>query len=372
MDSEVKISLANLQEFGNIVTQKIEESKSQPEVYVFDGEDTNANKAMLKEVAWAYGYDNPVILTYHNSPCIYNTVSVSGDKIQLYAYFLFFDGYDINMSMNGTVDNSSTIKTDHGIKYTNWNITRIVYLEASNSFTIQDNYKTFRMLEKDSSFLGLNNATEYTPTADYNPATKKYVDDLIKTIVIPDTSSNGALNIVDGNGTNSLRQISAFSGNRLYNTSGIGQGYEAGESSTALGIGTIAEVEGALAIGKYNQTNGSSGFEDDPEQPYVFMIGAGTGNETNNRSNIHTVGTDGAAWYAKDVYVGGTNLETGKKLVTLDEVNALITSLQTTTASLQQRIEQLEKDSEGGTTLGTPTDEEDKETGGTEIPNPLG
>lgn len=458
MEEEVKISLGNLKTYHDTlkttilqkdndeaytpktefnpatkgyVDEMVANIETEPEVYAFDGTNNTANKEMLKKVAYAYGYDKPVILTYHNVPCIFNTVSMNGSKIQLFAYFLFFDGYDINLSSDG-VDNSSTIQESYGVKYTNWNITRIVYLEASNSITIESNYKTFRLLEKDSSFLGLNNVTEYTPATDYNPATKKYVDDKfisqkginllsastygdnldsgiyyctkdlnimytdstgngtytkdVKTGAIilvqrPQTyifepykdtitkgtyggfntktfsnllttdnmkaftptndynpaskkyvddsikviseSSNGASNIVDGNGTDSLRQVSAFSGDRLYNTSGIGQSYEAGESSTALGIGTIAEVEGALAIGKYNQTNGSFGFEDDPEQPYVFMIGAGTGNETNNRSNIHTVGTDGAAWYAKDVYVGGTSLETGKKLLTADDIGNL-------------------------------------------------
>lgn len=143
--------------------------------------------------------------------------------------------------------------------------------------------------------------------------------------ITENSSSSSVENIVDGNNTGAIRNINAFADDRLHNTNGIGQSYEAGKNSSSLGTGTITETEGALAIGKYNKSNGRFAFEDET-QPYAFMIGNGTGDAIDNRSNVHTVGTDGAAWFAKDVYVGGTDIESGKKLVTVDDLNNLSNS----------------------------------------------
>lgn len=47
-------------------------------------------------------------------------------------------------------------------------------------------------------FLNLNNETIYTPTTDYNPATKKYVDDKITVKILPvDYNKNCATNVAD-------------------------------------------------------------------------------------------------------------------------------------------------------------------------------
>jgi hypothetical protein len=49
-----------------------------------------------------------------------------------------------------------------------------------------------------TDFLNLNNETIYTPTTDYNPATKKYVDDKITVKILPvDYNKNCATNVAD-------------------------------------------------------------------------------------------------------------------------------------------------------------------------------
>lgn len=54
----------------------------------------------------------------------------------------------------------------------NWDKIGETYIDLSNYYT-----KT----ETDNNFLKKTNTTEYTPTANYHPATKKYVDDAIST-----------------------------------------------------------------------------------------------------------------------------------------------------------------------------------------------
>lgn len=49
-----------------------------------------------------------------------------------------------------------------------------------------------------TDFLNLNNETMYTPTTDYNPATKKYIDDKVTVKILPvDYNKNCATNVAD-------------------------------------------------------------------------------------------------------------------------------------------------------------------------------
>jgi hypothetical protein len=49
--------------------------------------------------------------------------------------------------------------------------------EVTNVFTAS--VDKIRYISNTANFLGTNNTTSYTPTGDYNPATKKYVDDIV-------------------------------------------------------------------------------------------------------------------------------------------------------------------------------------------------
>ena len=83
-----------------------------------------------------------------------------------------------------------------------------------------------------------------------------------------------------------------------------------GFCSHAEGCGTIASEDGGVGYypgqhvqGTYNIADGKS----------LFIIGNGTSDTA--RSNAHTVDRNGNAWYAGDVYIGGTGKEDGEKLV---------------------------------------------------------
>lgn len=55
---------------------------------------------------------------------------------------------------------------------------------------------------------------------------------------------------------------------------------------------------------------------------YIHVVGNGTSNTT--RSNAHTLDWDGNAWFAGDVYVGGTNQSEGNKLVKQSELSTIL------------------------------------------------
>ena len=84
-------------------------------------------------------------------------------------------------------------------------------------------------------------------------------------------------------------------------------------------IGNYSHTEGnfTIAASDYQHVQGKYNLED-TENTYAHIVGNGTSNT--KRSNAHTLDWSGNAWFAGDVYVGGTGKDTGsKKLVAYDE-----------------------------------------------------
>lgn len=89
-----------------------------------------------------------------------------------------------------------------------------------------------------------------------------------------------------------------------------------GDHSHAEGFFTVASASSSHAQGKYNKI--------DTAQKYLHIVGNGTSSQ---RSNAHTLDSDGNAWFSGDVYIGstsGTDKDSGsKKLATEEYVNTL-------------------------------------------------
>lgn len=69
-----------------------------------------------------------------------------------------------------------------------------------------------------------------------------------------------------------------------------------GDYSHAEGIGTVATKKGQHVQGLYNKI--------DTDEKYLHIVGNGTGFNDANRSNAHTLDSEGNAWFAGDVKVG--------------------------------------------------------------------
>lgn len=84
-----------------------------------------------------------------------------------------------------------------------------------------------------------------------------------------------------------------------------------GDYSHSEGYYTIASKSYQHAQGKYNV--------EDTGNKYAHIIG--NGSASNKRSNAHTVDWSGNAWFAGDVYIGGTSQDDAVKLenITIDE-----------------------------------------------------
>lgn len=99
-----------------------------------------------------------------------------------------------------------------------------------------------------------------------------------------------------------------------------------GQNSHAEGYGTTASGERQHAQGKYNV--------EDAEGKYAHIVGNGTSQD--NRSNAHTVDWDGNAWYAGNIYIGGTSQddENAKKLATEEFVTNALSGVEHPTPDL--------------------------------------
>lgn len=103
-----------------------------------------------------------------------------------------------------------------------------------------------------------------------------------------------------------------------FNTTASGDySHSEGLTTTASGYKSHAEGDHTIASTENQHVQGSYNIED-TEHKYLHIIGNGTA--FNKRSNAHTVDHKGNAWYAADVYVGGTSQDDASKLATEDFV----------------------------------------------------
>jgi hypothetical protein len=117
-----------------------------------------------------------------------------------------------------------------------------------------------------------------------------------------------------------------------------------GFGSHAEGSYTIASGEGQHAEGKYNLEDSTA----------IHVVGNGTAEAS--RSNAHTLGLNGEAWFSGDVYVGstsGTHKDEGsKKLATENYVSEAIDAISLSgTLQFGGVVEELPATSEVGTVV---------------------
>ena len=90
-----------------------------------------------------------------------------------------------------------------------------------------------------------------------------------------------------------------------------------GQDTEAKGNYSHAEGRGTKASGNHSHVQGKYNIED-TENKYAHIVGGGE--DTYERSNIHTLDWNGNAWYKNEVYVGGKNKDGGKKLLSTKDI----------------------------------------------------
>lgn len=122
--------------------------------------------------------------------------------------------------------------------------------------------------------------------------------------------------------------------------------YSHAEGSTTFAYGMNSHAEGEYTIANgYNQhVQGRYNIPDENEK-YAHILGNGT---TTKESNAHTVDWSGNAWFAGDVYIGGTSMDDAIKLEVakpyMTKVTLTTTGWDTTTLTQVATIEGIKAD----------------------------
>ena len=163
------------------------------------------------------------------------------------------------------------------------------------------------------------------------------VDDIVKQV--QDDVSKIPTNLVNGSAAGSLRSVDAQEEDENYKMGdfAVALGVSAmaiGESSFAEGVATRAEgysshAEGMFTVAKRNNQHvqGVANIVDE-EGRYAHIVG--NGNPDVYNSNAHTLDWDGNAWFAGDVYVGGTSQD--------DESATKLSGVATDVAEVKEKL----------------------------------
>ena len=144
------------------------------------------------------------------------------------------------------------------------------------------------------------------------------------------TTASGGISHAEGSGTTASGYISHAEG---WITTASGEGSHA-EGIHAIASGYISHAEGGstIASGKFQHVQGLHNIEDTNNR-YAHIVGNGEDGE--NRSNAHTLDWDGNAWFAGDVYVGGTSQD--------DENATKLSSVATDISQIKEKLDGIEE-----------------------------
>ena len=116
------------------------------------------------------------------------------------------------------------------------------------------------------------------------------------------TTASGTDSHAEGFGTTASGEHSHAEG--YHTTASDSASHAEGVGTIASGTGSHAEGSNTIASGYCQHAQGKLNIEDTNNR-YAHIVG--NGEDGKNRSNAHTLDWDGNAWFAGDVYVGGTS-----------------------------------------------------------------
>ena len=153
-----------------------------------------------------------------------------------------------------------------------------------------------------------------------------------------DSHAEGVLTIASGDTSHAEGSSLTTASGRTSHAEGSNT-TASGDVSHAEGGGTIASgevshAEGICAIASGNCQHAQGKFNiEDTNNRYAHIVGNGEDNE--NRSNAHTLDWDGNAWFAGDVYVGGTSQD--------DENATKLSSVATDITQVKEKLDGIEE-----------------------------
>ena len=136
------------------------------------------------------------------------------------------------------------------------------------------------------------------------------------------SSTTGSCSFVEGYNGSAAGNYGAHS-EGYYTEANGDRSHAEGDGSVANGVGAHAEGQKTIASCDYSHVQGKYNIEDTTDT-YAHIVGNGEGNAS--RSNAHTIDWDGNAWFAGDVYVGGTSQDdtAASKVITGADIDGIV------------------------------------------------
>ena len=147
------------------------------------------------------------------------------------------------------------------------------------------------------------------------------------------STASGGCSHSEGNGTESSGHSSHAEGQNT-----VASGYAShaeGQNAVASDTGSHAEGENTIASSSYQHVQGRYNIKDESGK-YAHIVGNGSfyyGSA--HRSNAHTLDWDGNAWFAGDVYVGGTSQD--------DDNATKLSSVATDITQVKEKLDGIEE-----------------------------
>lgn len=208
--------------------------------------------------------------------------------------------------------NSVTIGLgSHAEGFSNSNLPIKITGEANSlTYSYTSNYRFSALSPYKNSFIKYNN--NYIQITDLTE----------NTITLKSTlDSNNALSETTV-GIQTCGSFGQYSHTEGYATETFGDySHAEGRYTSTFGLAAHAEGYYTVANGDYQHVAGKNNIIDE-NGDYAYIVGNGS---SASRSNAHTLNWDGTAWYAKDVYVGGTGQfdEAAEKLLKQSDLEAI-------------------------------------------------
>lgn len=173
------------------------ETTVKDEMGIFRIDDGDTNEIKLKKLnKWFVKWraNEPTMLVYK-----------LGSQSYIYAGNKYYGWGVLEMSFMAVSDGLSGWEEKYGITYSVFRTAMLKTHYDEQTYTINVIYEFATYTNLPISFsttkgypLGTNNTSSYTPTADYQPATKKYVDDKLTTITGYDATKTQTLKNING------------------------------------------------------------------------------------------------------------------------------------------------------------------------------
>lgn len=284
-----------------------------------------------------YGTSTTINLTGDASAKTY-TVSAANSEIRVgrmlqygttYARITAYDSSALTVTTSVTLSSSAlssaSVTLHRGISYGQESHSEGYYTTASGEASHAEGYHTIASGSRSHAEGSYTNATGIYSHAEGENTTASLSNAHAEG---SGTLASGGSSHAEGSNTTASGSNSHAQG---YNTTASASySHAEGGNTVASGAGSHAEGYGTIAKGESQHVQGEYNIED-TSNTYAHIVGNGS---SSTRSNAHTLDWNGNAWFAGNVYVGGTSQSDAIKLPSVKAVTAsAYTALGTTVSS---------------------------------------